>query len=208
MSDKEDKKQFESMREHALHAAIEDGDLKQVAKLLESGVDPNCIIEGMAPLHLLTFHTEKSEQDKQCLLAKKLIEYKANINIGMIVQYSGGVISGRTPLHLAVEYRYIQLIRLYLEHGANPNIKDEEDGETPLHYFANYDRYYSSDEMSIAYLLLNAGANPEIENNDNYTPLDLVIAAHYSRRAVELMLQYVKKRKKMPQETKSNKASE
>lgn len=55
-----------------------------------------------------------------------LIKYGVDINV-TYEKYDGG----NSPLHIAVEYTDRDLIQLFLEHGANLNIKNN-DGKTPL----------------------------------------------------------------------------
>ena len=63
-------------------------------------------------------------------------------------------------------------LRLYLkEEGFDVNARTTEDGMTMLHRAATYGR------SKMAQDLLNAGADPEAQNEDEYTPLHL--AAQY-----------------------------
>src|ERR1035438_7524161 len=59
---------------------------------------------------------------------------------------------GATALHDAVWTGHIQLVRVLLEHGADPNIPHAEAGATPLHFAA------IKGNAEIARLLLDHGA--------------------------------------------------
>src|SRR5208337_1007440 len=59
---------------------------------------------------------------------------------------------GATALHDAVWTGHIELVRMLLEHGADPNIPHAEAGSTPLHYAA------MKGQAAIAALLLEHGA--------------------------------------------------
>ena len=58
-----------------------------------------------------------------------------------------------------------EVIKLFLEHGANINGKNK-DGETPLHIMAQHRANYDCLE-----LLIDAGANPDAQDNNGWTPL-------------------------------------
>ncbi|KAI5849160.1 ankyrin repeat-containing domain protein [Tricharina praecox] len=47
---------------------------------------------------------------------------------------------GRTPLHLAVLKGHKELVKMFLEWGADPNAKDSSQG-TAIHFAAHYDRH-------------------------------------------------------------------
>jgi len=75
-------------------------------------------------------------------------------------------------LHSAAESGRLDILRLLLRKGANPNLQDE-DGKTPLHYAL--DEYYSrrndkEDIMEIIELLVAYGADIEIEDNEGRSP--------------------------------------
>jgi Ankyrin repeats (3 copies)/Ankyrin repeat len=79
-------------------------------------------------------------------------------------------------LHSAVRGKSSETIRLFLEAGANPNVINENDGETPLHRIAQ--RYIEGDnptrKREIVLLLLNARAIPNLEDKRHRIPLDHV----------------------------------
>ena len=73
---------------------------------------------------------------------------------------------GWTPFLRACRAFYEpEVIKLFLEHGANINGKNK-DGETPLHIMAQHRANYDCLE-----LLIDAGANPDAQDNDGCTPL-------------------------------------
>ena len=84
-------------------------------------------------------------------------------------------LTGDTPLHTAVscEDPDARIVRLLLEHGADPNARDRN-GRTPLHYAAIYGHY------EIVKLLTDFGADPCARDSSGRTPADCARAlAHY-----------------------------
>jgi ankyrin repeat protein len=73
----------------------------------------------------------------------------------------------KSALHWAVEVGNRKLVRLLLEHGANPNVADE-DGDTPLHYLLSW---RSKMDLATLEALLQYGADPNKVNADGETVL-------------------------------------
>jgi ankyrin repeat protein len=85
----------------------------------------------------------------------------------------GGVAKGRTALHAVADWPgYFpngpRIARMLIDAGANVNDRgtDDEDGETPLHWAA------SSDDVDVAAVLIDGGADIEIPDGSIGTPLD------------------------------------
>ncbi|CAH1989823.1 unnamed protein product [Acanthoscelides obtectus] len=94
-------------------------------------------------------------------ICKYLLDKGANINITDM--------RGSTPLHRAASKGNIQVLNLFLSDYAddlNINVKDIY-GNTPLHLACEEDR------QEEATLLVEHGADIEIKNRDQQTPLDL-----------------------------------
>jgi ankyrin repeat protein len=88
-----------------------------------------------------------------------------------------------TPLHLAVAEHEEPLVRLLLEHGADPDLKDHG-GHTPLHIAA----MYGHDDLMDPLL----ESDPEIDLRDDYgrTPLLLVARESGSLEAARALLEH------------------
>ncbi|CAM9473445.1 unnamed protein product, partial [Hapterophycus canaliculatus] len=75
----------------------------------------------------------------------------------------------RTPLHRAVHFRHFQILKILLQAGANPNLRDCY-GITPLHLVA------VSGCTAGAAELLPAGADTTIRCHNSCTPLHTAVA--------------------------------
>jgi len=130
-----------------LHYAAMFGNSKVVEVLLEHGADPNIRDKyGATPLH----YAAALDYPKivELLHKKDLSDYDA------------------TPLQAAAEFDYPNVVKLLLEHGANPNIQDN-DGYTPLHFAVEGCR------VDVVRVLLEHGADPTIRDKKGRTPLDI-----------------------------------
>ncbi|KAJ5169200.1 uncharacterized protein N7482_004794 [Penicillium canariense] len=91
-------------------------------------------------------------------------------------------ISGRAPLHYAAEIGHIEIVKLLLDKGADPNINEVHSGRTPLYYAA--EKGYNE----VVKLLLDKGANPNTnEVRDGRTPLHCAVGKGYNE-VVKLLL--------------------
>lgn len=77
-------------------------------------------------------------------------------------------IEGKIPLNYACKNSPVEVVKLLLDNGANPNLEDSE-GKISLHYVP--ENYYFRDRLEIAGLVLGRGASPNIQDKDGETPL-------------------------------------
>jgi len=75
---------------------------------------------------------------------------------------------GLTPLHSAAFGGHVEIVKLLLERGADPNAKTD-DGLTPLHIAA------FKGHVDVVRVLLEHGANPNAKDNNGQTPLHYAV---------------------------------
>jgi ankyrin repeat protein len=71
-----------------------------------------------------------------------------------------------TPLHSAAAGSHPGIVKLLLEHGADPNAA-QDGGFTPLHSAAQ------NDDVDSVESLIEAGADPRLANDEGKKPFDL-----------------------------------
>lgn len=163
--------------DEALNDAIISDDYEKVKFLLESGNDPNSY---------RLVHTEDGDncysalsdcitETKNIKIAKLLILYGANVN-AFDKEYKndewvGTIYREDSMLHRAVFSKNYEMVKLLLDHGANPNIKalerwereNEEDYESILVSCIVYTK-----DIDIARLLIEYGADVNDGNGQEY----------------------------------------
>jgi hypothetical protein len=117
-------------------------------------------------LSIPTFYTAIEEGDAA--------RVKAELDKGVPVDTLTGIHVGyRTPLNLAsINYHAAsaEIVRLLLDHGANPNASSDY-AWTPLNYAVAY-QYRSGKDPAIIRLLLERGADPTIKNDKGVSAYD------------------------------------
>jgi mono/diheme cytochrome c family protein len=87
---------------------------------------------------------------------------------------------GSTPLMFAVLYGDLDAVRLVLEAGASPNVRNEA-GATAL--------MWATAELEKMGLLLDHGADPKVRSNDARTPVLIAAGQRQGMAAVKLLLE-------------------
>ncbi|KAJ7424937.1 Ankyrin repeat and protein kinase domain-containing protein 1 [Pitangus sulphuratus] len=120
---------------------------------------------GLTLLHLMVIQGNVEK-------VKFLLSCKANVN--------SQVGCGYTPLIMAVQKRLPEICSVLVEHGADPNVPDE-DGWTPLHFAAQ-----NGDDRTVR-LLLDHQARVDAQEHDGWTPLHLAAQNNFENVARVLL---------------------
>jgi ankyrin repeat protein len=172
-----------------------DGNLEEVQDLLERGADPDAMFEAQSEsdeadvsgnVTALLFASWAGHTD----IAETLLEAGAEPDRGSL--------NGKTPLAAAAGYGHPNTVEALLEAGADPNASQEDSGpplgfalegghpdiaERLLSAGADPDCRFSDngftllsytaveDKPQMTELFLEAGANPDLVDNDGYTAL-------------------------------------
>ncbi|KAJ6243965.1 ankyrin repeat-containing protein [Anaeramoeba flamelloides] len=129
--------------------------------LLQNGANINAMDEySQKPIHILFLHASDNDRKKMVRMYEMVKNF---FDYGMDAKDC--YIKGESFLHLLLynEILYLPLFSLLLEKGLDPNFQDVNKN-TPLNVYLKDD--------NIRFLLLLHGADPNIKNNKNKSPLD------------------------------------
>ena len=164
------------VRGYPLGVAVEGGIPAIVDLLLKAGADPNSRGEvssngagGFVPCTPLLLATWNGSE----AIARSLLAAKADPNLADQ--------NGATPLHSAANRRLPDMVRILLANRAEINVQDRE-GQTPLMRAC-----LSGPDLSIASLLLDHQADPNLQAQDGDTALHFAVRQR-RRDLVELLL--------------------
>lgn len=138
-----------------LHFASETGRLEIIDKLVDAGANVN--IQNMSsttPLHFACLNGYLE-------VINRLVDAGADVNIQTLW--------GQTPLFLAINRNRnsVEIVERLLALGANVNMGGDIENGTPLH------KACYLDNIDIVNILLGAGADVNIQDNEGRTPLDV-----------------------------------
>ena len=148
-----------------IHWAATRGDVAALRRELDNGVSPDTPdpTNSFTPLHYLCALGTHGGGNQAAVCINLLIERGANVNAGN----SASV----TPLHFAI-LNHQELVPLLLDSGADPN-HTMRDGESALHYAVRPRPSRAS--LAVVRQLIRAGADPNLRNHEDKTPMDLAV---------------------------------
>jgi uncharacterized protein len=193
----------------ALLAAVQDRNYKLAQLLLEHGADPKIQNNGgWSPLYLATdnrnieggdYPTRKADMDHLAII-ERLIERGADVNTRMhsstetrtIFTHQWLYEDGATPFLRAAQSSDIELMRVLLEHGADPKLATD-DGTTPLMVASGigwvegvtYEWSRAANVQTVE-MLLDLGIDVNARNAEGRTAL--MGAAHKGRNEIVQLL--------------------
>jgi ankyrin len=157
-----------------LHWASYNGRVAITRVLLDSGAATNPKdIQGGTPLHSVAEGIYLYSKDDGIRVAQLLLEHGADVN----ALDENNI----TPLHSACYFGRVEIARVLLDGGATTNTKYQ--GRTPMHAAAESGDY---NDVLVAQLLLEHGADVDVLDDDNQTPLHL--ASFFGRVEMVLVL--------------------
>ncbi len=168
--------------EAPVHRAVRTGDPQMLEALLRAGADLTAVdAEGNTALFHAAYgalggRPEAEEQYDPTATAQYLLAHGVDI--------SAANNSGQTALHVAVAYQAIDLVRVFLERGADPSARDAE-GATPLHQLSMYGTDWGLEPIFGA--LIEAGADVNARDAEGRTPLDRAVACCHESAARVLL---------------------
>gem|GEM_PF-6819025 len=139
-----------------------------IKKLIDSGSSVN---QGnRKPLHVLAIHTITPPDVK---VLREFLQFKPDIN---------GLWEGDcTASHFAAQSNDVEIIRALIEHGACINIKDRQNGRTPLHYAIECKKNATVQE------LIKNKADVNCRDNSSCTPLCIAVDTLNDRNSNEMI---------------------
>ncbi|KAF5611959.1 ankyrin repeat [Fusarium subglutinans] len=163
--------------ETALSIACAENQLEAVKILLGAGANPEVPTwVGHRSLHMAAVSGRTS-------IMRELLDANADV--------SAESNSGATPLHEAAQGLHPEATKLILELKANPDAKTKK-GETPIIYMLRRTTQYDEAEvLETLRCLVDAGANPSLEDKNGIKPISIAKEKGFSR-VVEYLRDYKK----------------
>ena len=150
-----------------LDIALNFADVEALKILLERNVDVNEInSHGNRPLHNLILLSEYKNLNDVLTCVELLLDNGASVLRKNAM--------GETPVLSAIRGNYIEILELFIKRNLKLDLKDGY-GNGPLH-IAAYSCYPENEEKKkkIFKLLLDAGVENNIKNDNGYTPTDIL----------------------------------
>tara|TARA_B100001113_G_scaffold308361_1_gene270491 strand:- start:2939 stop:6778 length:3840 start_codon:yes stop_codon:yes gene_type:complete len=172
--------------QNELFHAIQNRDNTRVNEILEitnSHYINSRNIDGDTPLIIAS----RSINDNAAIVAT-LISRGADPNLAPLNGWGddSGVITSLSPLHQTCYYKLTELCSLLLQHGANPNVRDN-DGDTPLH-LCMMSTCEGVTNGNLVRTLIAYNANVNDLNDDYESPLKYAVLYHCTE-GVRVLLQ-------------------
>ena len=181
----------------ALHTAAQYSNFEAAKLLLEAGADVNARTQlpkpngGATPLFSAVRGLAASASLK---LVSLLLEAGADVTLKVAFDFGDGrgltfdTVLGYYTSDIRAR---AEIVKMFLDAGADPNGKDTNFGRTPLH---NVGLLYGDEAVKIGKLLLEYGADPLLtEFEDGETPLELAKEFMNDQKMIDLLTEATEK---------------
>ena len=149
-----------------LHLAVFHGRLEVTRFLLEHGANAKLEIEGGETVLDIASRSKYDSEEHRVGMVRLLLEHGGDINARNK--------NACTPLHSAVLYGRLEVVRVLLDNGANAKLEIEE-GATALHIVSPGKYDSEKHRVGIARLLLERGGDVNARNKNTFTPLHVAV---------------------------------
>lgn len=164
--------------------SVLDADLVAIRQHIEAGADPGRSYEKLGERNVMQYAIEKGQPELVTLLIElgprgildplvylaMAAEYGDLAVVMPFIDHGADINAGSgEPLRSAAQAKKLEVVRLLLERGADPNAKDPMGGWTALMESA----YLSSPSLEIVELLLSHDADVSLQNNQGDTAIIL-----------------------------------
>ncbi len=149
---------------HPLRKAIATGDIETIELLLNAGADTEHIRHGKSVIFSVSENRCNESDTKYSAIVNKLATAGANVNFALI--------PGESPLAHAVHARCLMKVRTLINVGADINIY-LGNGESLIRQTVSW----REDDLALLKILLDGGANPDMQDQNKYGDTPLIQAA-------------------------------
>lgn len=148
--------------------------IKVIQKLMDLGLDMDePVLKGRTPVNLIaSCQPRMTWGRKKDDYFEKAAAFFSSESMEYVDDY------GVTALHEAARNGHVDMLRVMLEKGANPNVTMDEPadaGNTPLHVACAHGN------AEVVKLLIEAGADDEIQNINGETPAHLAVKKRFGK---------------------------
>jgi ankyrin repeat protein len=182
----------------ALHVAAQYSNFEAAKLLLEAGADVNAITQlpkpngGATPLYFAVYSLAASASPK---LVSLLLEAGADVTLKVAFDDENGSGLGLDfdtvlGFYTCDVHARAEVVKMFLDAGADPNCQDTNFGQAPLHNVAEVCVY---EVVKFGKLLLEYGADPLLADEDGKTPLDYAKKVSKGQDLIDLLTEATEK---------------
>jgi ankyrin repeat protein len=154
-------------RSMLLMKAVANNNSGQVRQLLRQGADPNLDAQDSIMTPLITAASCASPD-----ITTMLIQAGAKVNQGSYYEFGGDEeTTNSTPIRWAAERGNLEIVQALLHAGANPNAQEIDFTLNSNVTYRDITPLLGDPVLPVLAALLKAGADPNLDTSDRFTPL-------------------------------------